>query len=114
MLETFINMNKAFEDAGIRTTNGGGTMSKDDFLKHFIKTNKKVRYTFGGWDGHSYNGESRNGTIYKTDIKGFENEDFIVFRNSVHYVMYNDMIEDKVNGGEHPTVSWFVDVSNKM
>ena len=30
-----------------------------------IKTNRKVRVTFAGWDGKSYNGEGRNLTVYK-------------------------------------------------
>lgn len=31
---------------------------------NFKKTNKKVRITFGGWDGKSYNGESINTTVF--------------------------------------------------
>ena len=31
----------------------------------FVKTSKKVRITFGGWDGKSYNGEGRNMVVYK-------------------------------------------------
>ena len=31
----------------------------------FIKTNRKVRVTFAGWDGKSYNGEGRTLTVYK-------------------------------------------------
>lgn len=30
----------------------------------FTKTNRKVRITFGGWDGKSYNGEGKNMVIY--------------------------------------------------
>lgn len=31
---------------------------------NFKKTNKKVRITFGGWDGKSYNGEAVNLTAF--------------------------------------------------
>ena len=36
------------------------TMTTDNFKK----TNKKVRITFGGWDGKSYNGEAVNLTAF--------------------------------------------------
>lgn len=32
---------------------------------HFIKTSRKVRVTFAGWDGKSYGGEGRTLTVYK-------------------------------------------------
>lgn len=35
-----------------------------------IKTNRKVRITFGGWDGKSYNGEGCNRTVYTHPLRG--------------------------------------------
>ena len=35
-----------------------------------IKTNRKVRITFDGWDGKSYNGEGRNLTVYTHPLRG--------------------------------------------
>ena len=30
----------------------------------FTKTNEKITFTFGGWDGKSYNGETRTQDVY--------------------------------------------------
>ena len=44
------------------------TYSKD----MMIKTNRKVRITFAGWDGKSYNGEGCNKTVYTHPFMGGE------------------------------------------
>ena len=41
-------------------------ITREDFEKHFTKTREKVRFTFNGWDGKSYDGESRNAGVYRT------------------------------------------------
>ena len=33
-------------------------------MTNFIETNEKITFTFGGWDGKSYNGETRTQTVY--------------------------------------------------
>ncbi len=54
--------------ATLRTRPNGkeGTKSMATYSADaMIKTNRKVRITFSGWDGKSYNGEGRNLTVYK-------------------------------------------------
>ena len=61
------------------------TYSKDVM----IKTNRKVRVTFGGWDGKSYNGEARNLTVYNHPLMA---GDFVrgMFRGSRCYHKVTD------------------------
>ena len=37
----------------------------------FTKTNEKVTFTFGGWDGKSYNGEGQTKTVYTKNSARF-------------------------------------------
>ena len=63
------------------------TISRKTFEANFTKTKEKVVFTFNGWDGKSYNGESRQASVYRTNIEGFE----------------------KATGECHPVASWLVD-----
>lgn len=45
---------------------------REDFERFFTKTKEKVTFTFNGWDGKSYDGESRTASVYRTSIPGFE------------------------------------------
>ena len=47
-------------------------ITREDFESFFTKTKEKVTFTFGGWDGKSYDGESRRATVYRTTVKGYE------------------------------------------
>lgn len=47
-------------------------ITRADFEAHFTKTRESVRFTFNGWDGKSYDGESRNAKVYRTDLEGYE------------------------------------------
>lgn len=48
-------------------------ITRADFEAHFTKTAESVQFTFNGWDGKSYDGESRKARVYRTSIKGYEN-----------------------------------------
>ena len=39
-------------------------ISREDFEAFFTKTKEKVTFTFNGWDGKSYDGESRRASVY--------------------------------------------------
>ena len=43
---------------------------REDFEAFFTKTKEKVTFTFGGWDGKSYDGESRTASVYRTADQG--------------------------------------------
>lgn len=48
-------------------------ITREDFESLFCKTAERVTFTFNGWDGKSYDGESRSGYVYRTIIEGYEN-----------------------------------------
>ncbi len=66
-------------------------ITREDFETFFTKTKEKVTFTFNGWDGKSYDGESRTATVYRTTIEGLE----------------------KATGEYHKRASWLVDVKRK-
>ena len=85
-------------------------ITREDFEKHFTKTREKVCFTFGGWDGKSYDYESRSASVYRTDIPGYEDVRFIKVGKHLHYIMEDEMRVEKATGEAHPEASWLVDV----
>ena len=85
-------------------------ITREDFEKHFTKTREKVRFTFHGWDGKSYDGESRNASVYRTDIEGYEDVRFVKVGKGLHYIDEDSLMLEKATGEEHPEASWLVDV----
>ena len=83
---------------------------REDFETFFKKTKEKVTFTFGGWDGKSYDGESRTATVYRTNIKGYENVRLIKVGKGLHYIEEDRMVIEKATGESHPEASWLVDV----
>ena len=57
-------------------------ISRADFEAHFTKTRESIRFTFNGWDGKSYNGESRSAKVYRANIPGYEDARFYQGRKS--------------------------------
>ena len=70
-------------------------ITREDFEKHFTKTREKVRFTFQGWDGKSYDGESRSASVYRTGVQGYEDAKFIKVGKHLHYIE-----EDQPGGRE--------------
>ena len=85
-------------------------ITREDFEKHFTKTREKVRFTFHGWDGKSYDGESRSASVYRTSIQGYEDARFVKVGKGLHYIEEDHLVVDKATGEAHPTASWLVDV----
>ena len=82
----------------------------EDFEAHFTKTKEKVTFTFNGWDGKSYDGESRRATVYRTSIKGFEDVRLVKVGKGLHYIDEDRMVTEKATGESHPEASWLVNV----
>ena len=61
-------------------------ITREDFDRHFTKTREKVTFTFNGWDGKSYDGESRTASVYRTDIEGFERLRLVKVGKGLHYI----------------------------
>lgn len=85
-------------------------ITREDFGKLFTKTKEKVTFTFQGWDGKSYAGESRTAYVYRCTEPGFEGHRFIKVGKHVHYVMDGTSVLEQATGKFHETVSWLVDV----
>ena len=85
-------------------------ITREDFETFFTKTREKVIFTFNGWDGKSYDGESRTATVYRTSIKGYENLRLIKVGKGLHYIEEERMVMEKATGENHPEASWLVDV----
>ena len=86
------------------------TITRSEFEARFTKTREKVRFTFNGWDGKSYDGESRSASVYRTNVPGYESIRFIKVGKHLHYIMEDLMKVEKATGEAHPEVSWLVDV----
>ena len=93
--------------------NWNTAITREDFERYFEKTNEKTTFTFNGWDGKSYDGETKTARILKTNIKGYEDIDFVKVGQSIHAIDREHLIEEKANGEKHPQAFWIVDVLRK-
>lgn len=73
-------------------------ITREDFDHFFTKTKEKVTFTFNGWDGKSYDGESRRATVYRTSINGFEDVRLVKVGKGLHYIDEDRMITEKATG----------------
>ena len=88
-------------------------ITRADFEAHFTKTRESIRFTFNGWDGKSYDGESRRATVYRTTVKGYEDVRLIKVGKGLHYIEEDTEVLEKATGKYHKRASWLVDVRRK-
>ena len=88
-------------------------ITRADFEAHFTKTRESVWFTFHGWDGKSYDGESRRATVYRTTVKGYEDVRLIKVGKGLHYIEEDTEVLEKATGEYHKRASWLVDVRRK-
>lgn len=86
------------------------SITRTEFEESFTKTKESIRFTFNGWDGKSYNGESRNAKVYRTNIPGYEVVRFIKVGKALCYIDEESMIIEKATGEAHPEAGWIMDV----
>ena len=86
------------------------TITRAEFEAHFTKTRESIRFTFNGWDGKSYDGESRNAKVYRTNIAGYEDIRFIKVGKHLCYIDEDSSVLDKATGESHPEAEWLVEV----
>jgi len=86
-------------------------ITKADFEALFTKTKERVTFTFNGWDGESYDGESRTGCIYRAAIKGYEEVRFIKVGKGLHYIDEDSSMIEIATGEAHKEAEWPVDVA---
>lgn len=85
-------------------------VTRDFFEAHWTKTKESIRFTFHGWDGKSYNGESRTAKVYTCNIPGTEGERFVKVGKALHMIDEESSIMEKATGEYHKGVYWCVDV----
>ncbi len=85
-------------------------ITREDFEAHFTKTKEKVTFTFNGWDGKSYDGESRVASVYRTDVKGYEDVRLVKVGKGLHYIEEDHEVLEKATGKYNKQASWLVDV----
>ena len=85
-------------------------ITREDFESLFCKTAERVAFTFNGWDGKSYNGESRTGYVYRTTIEGYEDVRFIKVGKGLHYIDEHSSVVEKATGIAHKEAERLVDV----
>lgn len=88
-------------------------ITREDFEAHFHPTKDKVVFTFQGWDGKSYDGETRRATVYRTDVKGYEGIRFVKVGKGIHYIEEDELVMERATGKSHPRASWLIDVMRK-
>ena len=92
-----------------------GTMiSRKEFESFFYRTKEKVEFTFNGWDGKSYHGETRTARVFRTDLAAFENVRFIKVGKAVHYIDEDHEAVELETGIPHKVASWLVDVDRRL
>ena len=85
-------------------------ITRADFEAHFAKTKERIQFTFNGWDGKSYNGETRWACVYRTNIKGYEDMRFVKVGKGLHYIDEGSSVLEKSTGEFHKEAEWFLDV----
>lgn len=86
------------------------SITRKEFEEFFTRTKETIRFTFNGWDGKSYDGESRNARGYRTSIPGYEEVRFIKVGKALCYIDEESKILEKATGEAHPEAGWIMDV----
>lgn len=86
------------------------SITREAFEANFTKTKESIRFTFNGWDGKSYDGESRSAKVYRTSLPGYEEVKLIKVGKHLCYIEEDRMITEKATGEQHPEASWLVEV----
>ena len=63
-----------------------------------------------GWDGKSYDGESRGARVYRTSMEGFEEARFVKVGKALCYIDEDSSVLEKATGEFHREAEWLVDV----
>ena len=85
------------------------TITKEDFERDFYRTNEKITFTFNGWDGKSYDGETRTARVIRTRIEGYESARFIKVGKGLHYIDEDKLVTEKATGEQHNEAEWLID-----
>ena len=84
----------------------------------FVKTSEKAEVTFNGWDGRSYNGETRKMNVWTCQTHpgkkfvymrkgGFESIQNGKYKVDAVFEITENMVVEKATGIAHPEVEYF-------
>ncbi len=104
-MKNIYTLRSAFELRNYNTS-----ISRQAFEAHFRKTKERIEFTFNGWDGKSYDGESRRAYVYRTDIPGYGDARFVKVGKALHYIDEDSSILEKATGVFHREAGWMFDV----
>ena len=85
-------------------------ITRAEFEARFTKTTESVRFTFNGWDGKSYHGESRSAKVYRTNMPGYEDVRFVKVGKGFFYIDEDTSILEEDTGEFHKEAEWLVDI----
>ena len=88
-------------------------ISREDFENNFRRTAERVTFTFNGWDGASYSGETRTARVYRTTVKGYEDVRFIKVGKHLCYIDEDSNIIEQATGIAHKEAEWLVEVQRR-
>ncbi|MGN0148618.1 MAG: hypothetical protein ACI4C7_00020 [Clostridia bacterium] len=92
----------------------GTEIRRTDFESMFTKTKESVIFSFGGWDGKSYDGEIRKARVLKSSLAGYEDCRFIKVGKSIHMIDESKMILEKATGKYNHSCNWVIDVARAI
>ena len=104
-MKNIYTLRNAFELKNYNTAIG-----RADFEAHFTKTKERIEFTFNGWDGKSYDGESRRAYVYRTDIAGYQDARFVKVGKGLHYIDEDSSVLEKATGAFHKEAERLVDI----
>ena len=84
----------------------------------WIKTSEKIEITFNGWDGKSYDGETRKMNVWVSSMcpgkkfvykrqGGFEGWDGKKYKVDCMFEVSDEMVVEKATGISHPEVNYY-------
>jgi len=86
------------------------SISREDFERAFTRTKESITFTFNGWDGKSYHGESRKARVIRCSLPGYEDGIFVKVGKALHWIDTDSMVTEEATGEEHPEADWVIDI----
>ena len=91
---------------------------KEEMKYGFVKTSEKIEITFNGWDGKSYDGETRKMNVWVHPLHqgkkfvnkkqgGFQRIDGSHYRIDAFFEVTDNMVVEKATGIAHPEVEYY-------
>ena len=104
-MKNAFTLRKQFELRNFNTS-----ITRADYEANFRVTNETVEFSFGGWDGKSYDGETRKARVVRCLIPGFEEFRYVKVGKGVQLIEDDYEVLEKATGLYHNGCCWMFDV----